>query len=68
MDCPDNAGEEKNISGLLPERNRRREGLRPGGEEVSRRVRQPEFPGIREGLRVVSRCWDFQEIFSELEN
>jgi len=30
----------------------RRANLRAGGEEVSRRVRQPEFPGIRERLSV----------------
>ncbi len=42
----DNVREEEYISGLLSQRNRRGEGLRPRCNKISRRVRQPEFPAI----------------------
>ena len=54
MGGSDNVREKENISGLLPQRNRRRKSLRPRGNKISRPVRQPEFPAIRERQSLVN--------------
>ncbi len=47
MAGPDNVREEENKLRVLPQRNLRRQSLQPGGDEVSRRIRQPESPQNR---------------------
>ena len=49
----DKVQQKENISWLLPGRNRGGQGLRPGGDEVSRGICLPEFSGIRQRLSVV---------------